>query len=79
MSKIQSLVAERNKLVLDARATIDNKLSSPEQIEAAHQMSADAMAKNVEIKNLETLDSLEASIQADAERAQSKPRCIRNY
>lgn len=71
MSKIQSLVAERNKLVLDARATIDNKLSSPEQIEAAHKMSADAMAKNVEIKNLETLGSLEASIQADAERAQS--------
>jgi HK97 family phage major capsid protein len=71
MSKIQKLVAERNKLVLDARATIENKLSSPEQIEAAHQMSKDAMTLGTEIENLTNLENLEASIQADAEKAQS--------
>ena len=71
MSKIQKLVAERNKLVLDARATIDNKLSNPEQITAAHEMSKDAMKLGGEIENLQNLEKLEADIQASAEAQQT--------
>ena len=71
MSKKDTLVAERNSLVIQARSIIDNSASTADQIKQADQMITDAEAKAVEIQNIVKLENIENSIQSDIESIQN--------
>jgi len=71
MSKKETLVSERNSLVIQARSIMDNSASTADQLSQAEVMITNAEAKGKEIQNIINLENIENKIQTDIESIQN--------
>ena len=71
MSKKETLVSERNSLVIQARSIMDNSASTADQLSQAEVMITNAESKGKEIQNIINLENIENKIQADIESIQN--------